>query len=452
MKKIIKGLATGIMSSIMVSTMGIGVAGCDKNQKLEDPSTNPYDILGIGNIHIGMWVTPPGESGTQEAYDIMAESGINFVNGFEWFELDENRIRKALTYAGNSGLKFLVADRKVSGLIESYAKAPTPKTIQEIMDQIETYYSYPAYAGQLLKDEPNISMFNALNDVIREYNKNYPGKQWHINMFPSYGEGGAGAPYEQYVDDWMDLVNPNYYSYDSYPLLEVNEDNPFARYESEDYYYNLDILRTKTAERRIPLWSFIQTLAIGDSKGNYHKRVPSREDIRWQVFTNLAFGVKGLQYFCYWTPNSGSETFSPAMIAPDGSKTERYDHVKEVNEEVFKIGKSLLLSDSEGVILHTASTEKRFRLYKDSLTSFDCLERVSGDDVLIGCFFNRYTGEKSVMITPTTPRDDISITLSMKKGTKKVTSYSGLSQKELAVENGALTLNIAKGDSLYIVF
>ncbi len=295
-------------------------------------------------------------------------------------------------------------------------------------------------------------MFNALNDVIQEYNKNYPGKQWHINMFPSYGEGGAGAPYEQYVDDWMELVNPNYYSYDSYPLLEVNEDNPFARYESEDYYYNLDILRTKTAERRIPLWSFIQTLAIGDSKGNYHKRVPSREDIRWQVFTNLAFGVKGLQYFCYWTPNSGSETFSPAMIAPDGSKTEHYDQVKEVNEEVLKIGKSLLLSDSEGVILHTASTEKRFRLYKDSLTSFDCIESVSGDDVLIGCFFNRYTGEKSVMITPTTPRDDISITLNMKKGTKKVTAYSGLSKKELAVENGALTLNIAKGDSLYIVF
>ena len=144
MNKFIKGLAIGIMSAIMISTMEIGVAGCGKNQKLEDPSTNPYDVLGIGNIHIGMWVTPPDESRTQEAYDIMAESGINFVNGFEWFELDENRIRKALTYAGNSGLKFLVADRKVSGLIESYAKAPTPKTIQEIMDQIETYYSYPA--------------------------------------------------------------------------------------------------------------------------------------------------------------------------------------------------------------------------------------------------------------------------------------------------------------------
>ena len=112
----------------------------------------------------------------------------------------------------------------------------------------------------------------------------------------------------------------------------------------------------------------------------------------------------------------------------------------------------MLLSDSGGVILHTASTEKRFRLYKDSLTSFDCIESVSGDDVLIGCFFNRYTGEKSVMITPTTPRDDISITLNMKKGTKKVTAYSGLSKKELAVENGALTLNIAKGGSLYIVF
>ena len=43
-------------------------------------------------------------------------------------------------------------------------------------------------------------MFNVLNDVIQEYNKNYPGKQWHINMFPSYGEGPGCAGNAEFLD------------------------------------------------------------------------------------------------------------------------------------------------------------------------------------------------------------------------------------------------------------
>ena len=71
---------------MLCTLMLFAAAACGDGEQNPVPGENPYDLLGIGNIHIGMWVTPPKEFRTQEAYDTMAESGINFVNGFEYFE------------------------------------------------------------------------------------------------------------------------------------------------------------------------------------------------------------------------------------------------------------------------------------------------------------------------------------------------------------------------------
>lgn len=444
-----------IMLFAFMLTSSVGCNGDDKTSGTGNlrPSEekNQYDLLDIGNIHIGMWVTPPAANRTQESFDTMAESGINFVNGFEYFESDENQIREALTFADNSGLKFLVADRRVTEAINTYDTTKNAQLIEEAMTAIESYYEYPAYAGQLLIDEPGRSKFETVHAFIDAFEINYPGKQWHVNMFPSYAEGGAGVPYLQYVDDWMELVNPNYYSYDSYPLLVPDPNNPFTRYEIEDYFYNLDVLRSKTAEKKIPLWSFIQTLGISGTPGVADKRTPSREDIRWQVYVNLAFGVKGLQYFCYWTPSGGSESFTDAMIAADGTKTERYDYVKEVNTEILNFGEHLLQCDSKGIILNVANpSDAKYKLYDDSLTSYGKVTAVSGDDAIIGCFYNPYTGEDSLLIVPTTPRDNAELSLTM-QGVEEVTAYIGGQARALKTSNGVLTLSLNAGDGMYII-
>jgi hypothetical protein len=445
-------MVIGSLTLIMVSLFIVGCSGCGKADTKDNlVKENSYDVLHMGAIPIGMWVTPPEKYRVSEYYELMKKCGINFVNGFSSYETNSDAIKQSLSLAEEQGLKFLVADQTVTALIEEYQKNPDEAILEKAMKQIEKYYQYPAYAGQLLIDEPGRAMFDNLIPFVETYSKNYPGKQWHVNMFPSYAEGGTGVPYEQYVDDWIEMVNPNYYSYDSYPLLVYDDDNPLARPEITDYYYNLDLLRSKTREKEIPLWSFIQTVGISGTQGVPDKRTPSREDIRWQVFTNLAFGVKGLQYFCYFTPDKGNESFTPALITTDGQKTERFDYVKEINTEIAAYGDKLLNCHAEGVILNNNSDEERYQLYDESLVSFGKLLSVEGDTALVGCFTDRITEKKSILITGTNPREDINITLSFARGVKSVEAYVNGEIVKMTVTDGKLELTIQRGDAIYVL-
>ena len=56
--------------------------------------------------------------------------------------------------------------------------------------------------------------------------------------------------------------------------------------------------------------------------------------MRVQMFTNLAYGAQGLQYFTYWTPVSSAEDFRGVPITLEGKRTTVYDHIKTLNLEI----------------------------------------------------------------------------------------------------------------------
>ena len=80
------------------------------------------------------------------------------------------------------------------------------------------------------------------------------------------------------------------------------------------------------------------------------------------------------------------------------------------------------------------------------------MESVSGDDALIGCFYNPYTRKNSLLIVPTTPREQISVSLRLKSGVGTATVWQGGSSSEMSASDGVLNLNIQAGDSVYLVF
>lgn len=428
---------------------GIGCTNNPSSSTTDKPFVNTYDVLKLNEIPVSMWVTLPEKYRDDLHFSQMAESGINVITGFEYNETDIPAIKQSLNLADKYGMKFLVADPQISIYITKYLSEKNKKYINDAMNRIEEYVDSPAYAGQLFLDEPSRKIFAEMNDFIQAYKENYAGFRWHINMFPCYAEGGCGVPYEQYVDDWLEMVKPDYYSFDYYPLLEYDESDYFAKPERENYYYNLDLLRSKTSALKIPFWSFIQTLGFSNTTAEGH-REPSEADIRWQVFTNLAFGAKGIQYFCYFTPGSGRETFYPALIDADGNKTVRYDYVKKLNDDIRDVGKILLRCDAEGMILSGKKTSAaRYKLYEEALTSYGNVIGYSGEFVG-GCLKDGKTGDKYLLITTLTPRDSASVTLELKSGVKNVTVIEKDGNTVLVAENGKVSINVKAGDGVLI--
>lgn len=297
-----------LLAKLTAALMLFSLCSCSTAEETDNPigSNAVYDVLGMGKIPVGMWVTPPDGYRTEDAFRLISESGINVVNGFGYSEDTDEEVKTVLDCCQKYGLKYLYSSLSIEESIKSYKENPEAELISSAMEQIDKFAGHPAYAGQLFIDEPSVSYFDTLKEYITEYKKRHSDKLCYVNMLPYYALAGTGSSrYEDYVDTWIDKTSPAFYSYDSYPLIDYDPTQEGYRAEMEDFYYNLDLLRAKTLENGIPLWTFVATLGYQHAS-EPNRREPTREELRWQVFSNLAFGAKGLQYFCYWTPSQDS--------------------------------------------------------------------------------------------------------------------------------------------------
>src|SRR5690625_5373679 len=79
------------------------MSGCEKNTSAEVDTDPPqetefeYDILQLGEIPIGLWVTPPPSFQNHEEYRNIKESGINFIKDRKSTRLNSSHV--AISYA-----------------------------------------------------------------------------------------------------------------------------------------------------------------------------------------------------------------------------------------------------------------------------------------------------------------------------------------------------------------
>lgn len=399
-----------------------------------------YAILHTDKFPIGMWVTPPDSFRNDYQYKKMAESGLTFVNGFAHYENTPEEILHALDLSAKNNLLYFVNRKSTHYAIQKYNQLQSVP--EEFVSGLKPFATHPAFAGELLIDEPGKPLITSVAAFVRSFEANFSDKMWHVNLFPTYATGGIQThSYEDYIDTWLAEVKPPYLSYDSYPLLTNGE-------IIDDYYYNLDLIRSKALKAGIPFWTFIQTLSIAQTPGVPDKREPSREDIRWQVWSNLALGAKGIQYFCYWTPGSATEVFTDAMIDRNGNETVRYQYVKELNSEVQVIGRKLLKSDPVGVIQTAA---RPYSLYDEALKSFGPVKALKGDDHIAGCFFDENKNVQ-LLLTPLQPDEgaEIEVLLKNEKGTVKVTQ--GTVERKMKYRNGSLRFTLNASDAVLVEF
>lgn len=286
------------MRKIALLWLCVSIAVLDGWSQNRLPAEKPLPIMAWAGI-------PAGETNLTRFLELK-EMGIN-VNLSNYANAEE--MVKALDLAEKAGLKMITSSPELKTEVE--------KTVARIKD-------HPALLGYFLRDEPVVGDMPALGEWGAQILRSDPNHWLFVNLIasihPHKAEALGAATYAEYVRQFIKLVPAQMLSFDFYPVLTEGI--------HERWYEGLEIFSAEARKAGKPFWAF----ALASSYNELHP-VPTLAALRLQLFSNLAYGAQGLEYWAYRM----SDGLRSAPIDLQGRRTIVYDRIKEVNREIQAI-------------------------------------------------------------------------------------------------------------------
>ena len=307
---------------------------------------------------VSFWVDPPADSKMEARYKEIADAHFTVVLGGFGAGTVET-VQRQLELCQQFDMKAVVA-------------WPADVPADQLPDG-------PACWGYALRDEPSVADFPALREKADAVRKARPGKLAFINLFPDYANMKqiGVKDYDEYVSKFVEQVQPDVLCMDYYPMMKPDKDG------RDGYCGNLEVMRKYSLEKKIPFWNFFNCMPYGPQAD------PTESQIRWQVYTSIAYGAKGVLYFCYYTPGGGEFPKGGAIIARDDRRTRHYDEAQRLNFALKNLGPTLMKLTSTGVIRIKPEDDEAAVVKKLKGTPIKNIKRESMDpsnDYLIGVF------------------------------------------------------------------
>lgn len=315
---------------------------------------------------ISFWVDPPASEITDARYKQIADANFTVVHGA-------------------FGPKTMADVKKQLALCKKY---DLMAIIKGDIVPIEKLPEGPNLWGYHLIDEPGTGGIPHVKETIEKVRKYHPGKLTYFNLLPDYASLGVlgASSYDEYVARFARETGADVLCMDYYPMLTPKHDG------RDGYCGNLAVMRKYSLELGVPHWNFFNTMPYGP----HHE--PTESHLRWQVMTALAYGSKGVLYFCYWTPGDGPTGEFPkggAIIAQDGQPTRHYEQAKRINFGVKNWGPTLMKLTSTAVVRVKPGENSEEKLVGTGVDSIKMDNE--GGDYLVGAFKHE-DGRRAVMI------------------------------------------------------
>jgi hypothetical protein len=241
---------------------------------------------------------------------------------------------KNLDLVHAAGMKAIVGDPRVGGYDWNNVDAEVArKNVKSLVDEVN---QHPAVFGYYLRDEPPAALFPGLEKVASVVRELAPGKWPYINLFPNYATPDqlGAADYPDYLAKFVAACKPTTMSYDNYSLL----DNGALR---DGYWSNLEQMRAAAKKANVPFWNIVLSCA------HFSYREPTAADLKFEAYTTLAYGGRGISYFTYFCPQVGN--YRAAPIDQFGNETPTWGYMQNVNLQIQKLAPTLLKLTSNDV-------------------------------------------------------------------------------------------------------
>src|SRR3954470_19889541 len=240
----------------------------------------------------------------------------------------------ALDMCEKAGLKAIVSDSRTSDY--NWKSVDEAKARQRVEDLVSQVANHPAVFGYYLRDEPSTDMFGGLEKVASVIRDRDPKKWAYINLFPDYAENWqlGATNYEEYLERFIAICKPRIISYDNYSIMEGGS-------LRANYWTNLEAVHRACKKHALEFWNIVLSVA------HFNYREPSAADLRFEAYSTLAYGARGLAYFTYFAPQVGN--YRAAAVDQFGNETPTWSHLQTVNLQIQKLGSTLLDLSSDDV-------------------------------------------------------------------------------------------------------
>ncbi len=273
-----------------------------------------------------------GPSLTDPVAQQMVEGGFNLV----WCGSE-----KELDVAYRHGLRGQLTDSLLTP-----AALDDPKRREQLDALIARVRKHPALYAYHLIDEPSASQFPSLGKLVAYLRQRDPTHLAYINLFPTYAnnqqlgtKGDVVTAYQEYLRRYVEQVKPALVSYDHYQFK--------LKGDGDQYFLNLAMIRRAAQEAGVPFLNIVQACTWAPDA----MRVPNPNELRYLVYSTLAYGAQGISYYVYAHPNHYG-----SLVRLDGTPGPLYQAVKSYNREFIAIARELQPLHSLGVY-HTSLGE-----------------------------------------------------------------------------------------------
>lgn len=382
------------------------------------------------SFKIGIFWPPTWEFTNDEQYKYIKEANVTDVENVIGGGLDsEEKNLEMLELAEANGLKVSVADTRVNG------------SDRQIQEMVQTYMDHPATSGYYIQDEPGVGGLQAAADRYGKILAVDPDRVPYVNLLPEQ----AVAGYEHnYVRAWVEKAGPQnlkYLSFDNYPLLMGNS-------FSGTYFSNLEIIRKTGLEYGVKTSSYLQSIGIPGGL-----RRPIATEMDYLAYANMAYGMKSLVWFTYWTPTERTEAFTDAIIDAAGNKTDLYVPFQQINGKIAKLGQTLINLDAVQVY-HSGPSKPAG--VPSLPKSFFFQPEEQSDDLIISHLVHQTNGQTYIMIVNKSLTDAKQLSFSLDtsvRGIEEISNATGLATStDFDPETGLLKTVLEAGEGkLYVI-
>ena len=203
---------------------------------------------------------------------------------------------------------------------------------------IERVRSHPALYCYYIVDEPNATAFPALGRLVAYLRERDPAHMAYINLFPTYAsneqlgtQGDRVTAYQEHLRQYVAVVKPELISYDHYQFA--------TDADIDGYFLNLAMIRDAALNAGVPFLNIVQACTWTPVR-----RIPTGDEMRYLVYTTLAYGGQGISYYVY--SHAGH---TGGIANADGTPTELYHALSVLNREFSAIASELQPLTSSGV-------------------------------------------------------------------------------------------------------